>query len=328
MATPTAPPFRVAYLILSHHRPELVEALAERVLQLSPGGSVIVHHDGSAPTLPWAGVAPPRVHFVERTRVLWGDWSIVEASLRLLRYGVEELDASWFVFLSGEDRPVVDLARWEREMESADIDGLVPARVVDRKPSFGRAPTAGDINFVRYSYRWRPLPPVNGMARGVVDLARRVSRYAQPLFKIEYTDRRDGFFLGLPRRRRLPPGWALYTGPQWMAYGRRAAEAVLGADQMVVDWFRQTWIPDQSFFQSVLRNRSELILRDTPLTYVVPHATKKLRGDMILRLEDLSSIASSGATFARKFDVSVDASVLAAIDAAIDAGGEEVEPIL
>jgi len=325
VATPTAPPFRVAYLILSHHRPDLVETLAERVLQLSPAGSVVVHHDVSAPSLPWSGVAPARVHFVERTRVLWGDWSIVEASRRLLRYAVDELDADWFVFLSGEDRPVVDLARWEREMQMAHIDGLVPARLVDRRPSFGRAPTAGDINFVRYSYRWRALPPVAGVARRGVDLARRVSRYTQPLFKIEYTDRRDRFFLALPRRRSLPPGWLFYTGPQWMAFGRRAAGVVLDADETVVEWFRQTWIPDQSFFHSVLHNRPELVLRQTPLTYVVPHATKKLRGDMILRHDDLGSIESSGAAFARKFDVAVDAAALAAVDASVDAAASHNE---
>ena len=147
--------------------------------------------------------------------------------------------------------------------------------------------------------------------------ARRVSRYAQALFKIEYSGRRDRFFLALPRRRRLPPGWTLYSGPQWLAGGRRAAAALLGADHGVVDWYRQTWIPDQSFFHTVLHNTPDLVLRQDHLTYVVPFATKARRGDMVLRLEDLEAIRASGAAFARKFDPGVDADILAALDAVI-----------
>ena len=217
MDTPT---FRVAYLILSHQRPQQVVALAERILSLSPHGQVVVHHDAAAATTPWDGAPPPRVHLLARTRVLWGDWSMVETSLRLLRFAAEELDADWCAFLSGDDRPVVNLARWERTIQSAAIDGLVPATVVDRKPVFGRAPTAGDVNFVRYSYRWRELPPVSGLTRRAVALARRVSRYAQPLFKIEFTDRRDRFFVGVPRRRRLPP-----VGPSTAARSGWPADA-------------------------------------------------------------------------------------------------------
>jgi hypothetical protein len=318
---PTETPFRVAYLILSHRRPEQVEALADRILAMSPHGEIVVHHDVAAPDVPWSGAPPARVHMLERTPVLWGDWSIVAASLRLLRFAQDDLDADWCVFLSGEDRPVVDLARWEGAVQAAGIDGLVPARAVTRKPAFGRRPTAPDINYVRYSYRWRPLPPVRGVSRRAVNVARRISRYAQPLFKIEYTNRRDRFFLAFPRRRRLPPGWVIYTGPQWVACGRRAIDTLLRADDAVIEWYRETWIPDQSFFHTVLHNHPGLVLSDTPLTYVVPYATKRRRGDMVLRMEDFEAIESSGAAFARKFDPEVDAEILGAVDAAIMAEG-------
>ena len=312
----------VAYLILSHHRPPQVEALAQRILGLSRRAAVVIHHDAAADDIPFAGGAPPRVHLVPRQRVLWGDWSIVEASLSLMRYAVDELDASWCAFLSGEDRPVVDLERFERDLLASDLDGLVPARALVRRPVLGRAPTAEDINFVRYRYRWRALPPVTGGGRRAVEAARRVSRYAAPLFKIEYTARRDRYFLALPRRRRLPAGWVLYSGPQWIACARRAAQVLLDADPAVVDWFRHTWIPDQSFFHTVLHNRDDLVLSDRPLTYVVPFATKRERGDMVLRLEDLDAIRASGAAFARKFDPAVDAAVLRALDDAVDTVAE------
>lgn len=313
-------PWHVAYLVLSHDHPEQVEALAARVLELSATGDVVVHHDARAGALPWGGAPPPRAHLVERTAVWWGDWSVVDASLRLVRFAAESLDADWFVFLSGQHRPVVDLAEWERTLAAADIDGLVPAKPITTRPSWGRRPTAPDINYVRYAYRWRSLPPPTGRAaRVALETARRLSRYAQPMFKIEYAPRRQRWFVGVPRRRRVMKDWTLYTGTQWIAFGRGAARVVLEVDPAIVDWYRQTWIPDQSFFQTVLHNQPGLILRDTPVTYVPPMRLARARPDwMALRREDLPDIQASGAAFARKFDTSVDAEILPLIDAAID----------
>jgi hypothetical protein len=309
-------PPRVAYLVLSHKNPGQVEALADRILELSPAGEVVVHHDAAAVDVPWNGSPPARIHLVERMRVLWGDWSLVEASLRLLRFAADTLDAEWFVFASGDDRPVRDLAAWEREVASSGADGLVPARELVSRPAFGRRPTADDLNYVRYAHRWRVLPRIG---RGVLELARRISRYVQPLCKIEYSDRRDRWFLGVRRRRRLPAGWALYAGSQWMAFDRRAAEILLSVDGSVTAWFRHTWIPDQGYFQTVLGNQDSLRLRDDLLTYVVPHSAVKRADWMVLRAEDLDAIRRSGAAFARKFDPAVDPAVLPAIDASIDA---------
>ena len=88
---------RFAYLILSHKEPRQVEVLAARILELSPHGQVVVHHDLDSDDLPWGGRPPDRVNFVPRTRILWGDWSIVDATSRMVRFALEELHADWFV---------------------------------------------------------------------------------------------------------------------------------------------------------------------------------------------------------------------------------------
>ena len=79
---PEAPCF--AYMLLTHRDPQHVEELARRILDLSPACHVVIHHDMAAGDLPWEGRPPDRVHFVERGRVLWGDWSIVAATLRMV----------------------------------------------------------------------------------------------------------------------------------------------------------------------------------------------------------------------------------------------------
>lgn len=309
-----------AYLVTSHGDPQRVQSLTERLLELSPRGHVVVHHDATSPAVPWGGRPPDRVHLVDPVPVQWGDWSVVEATLRLVRYARESLDARWMATLSGHDRPLVDLARWEHEVEASGVDGVVSARPITKRPKFGRRPTADDLSFVRYAYRWRALAaPGSGSGRRALEAVRRVSRFAQPLFKIEYAPRRDQWFLGTPRRWTLPPAWALYSGSQWLALGARAADCVLDAPADVVSWFEQTWIPDQAFIHTVVYNHAELALRNEHLTYVAPQALARTRRDwMVLRGDDLSAIEASGAVFARKFDPTVDEAIVGLVDALVD----------
>ena len=82
----------VAYLLLTHKDPHQVMALADRIHALSPTSHIVVHHDAKADTLPWDGVPPQWAHLVERVPVEWGDWSIVEATLRMFRFAHEELE--------------------------------------------------------------------------------------------------------------------------------------------------------------------------------------------------------------------------------------------
>ncbi len=318
----------VAYLVMSHGSTERVESLTERLLELSPGGHVVVHHDASSGEVPWGGRPPHRVHPVEAVPVRWGDWSVVEATLRLVRYARQSLDARWMATLSGHDRPVVDLARWERDVRASGVDGIVSARPITKHPVVGRRPTADDLNFVRYAYRWRALPaPGRGPGRLALEAVRRVSRFAQPVFKLEYAPRRGRWFLGTPRRWGLPPGWTIHSGPQWLALGARAADCVLDAPNGVVSWFEQTWIPDQAFVHTVVYNHPELTLRNERLTYVAPQALAKARADwMVLRSDDFSDIEASGAVFARKFDPSLDASILGLLDALVDRSRRDSSP--
>jgi hypothetical protein len=311
---------RVAYLLMSHKNPAQVEALAARVLELSGGGQVVVHHDGATAEPPWGGRPPDGVHLVDPLPVKWGDWSLVEAALALLRFAQEQLEAQWCVFLSGEDRPVMDLAAWEASLPSSGVDGYVDAHVLDTRPRLGRPPNAVDLNYARYALRWRTvLSNRHPLMRRILGPARRVSRYLQPVVKIEYASRRQAWMVGWYRRRRLPPGWNLYCGSQWMALGRRAVDVLLSTEPWVTDWFRQTWIPDQGYFHTVLYNHPELKLSPKPLTYFVPHVGKKQEAWMFLRAADADAITRSGAVFARKFDPAVDAEVIDLLDAVVDA---------
>jgi core-2/I-Branching enzyme len=318
-ATPSSRPFQVAYLLLTHKEATDVEGLVERLLQLSPGGQVVIHHDAGAASIPWDGDPPDRVHLAPRSHVRWGDWSMVEAMLRLVRFALDELGADWLVFVSGEDRPVVDLAAWEAEIAGAGIDGIVPALALPSRLRFGRAHRDENFFLARCVHRWRVVrQPRRRMGQRALGVAFRAGWWMHPLFKLEFANPREAWAVGVPRRRGAMRGVTFHKGPQWIALSSEAARPVLDVDPAFPAWFKRSWIPDETYFHTILYNTPELVLRNAILTYRRPAPPRPYPNWMRLEPEDLDDLWRSGAVFARKVDSMGHPEVLAAIDAAVD----------
>ncbi len=232
---------RFAYMLLTHKDPEHVEELTQRVLDLSPAGHVVIHHDLAADSLPWQGKPPARVHFVDRGRVLWGDWSIVEADAQDDPLRPRRLGADWYVMLSGEHRPVVDLSQWERATMAAEADAFVEAQPLPPALHFGRGDEDANRFLARCLHRWVTINPpacgqrtrpwaCSGRCRGT---SSRCTRSSTP------TGATRGSSLGHVRRGR-PKGTTFYKGTQWIGFNRRSAGADPrdrpGHDRVVQAW--------------------------------------------------------------------------------------------
>jgi hypothetical protein len=305
--------------MLTHKDPQQVEALAARILELSPHSQVVVHHDLSSDDLPWGGRPPSRVHFVERDRIFWGDWSIVEATLRLVRFAVEELHADWFVVVSGEHWPVVDLRAWEESSAASGIDAFVEADPLPKRLRFGRADEGANMFLSRCLHRWVTMrQPRMAAAHRAVGGVFKVSLYIAPLITVEYSHRRESWFFGRPRARGHLKNWVFYKGSQWIAFNSRAAETVLQTDPAVTDWFRHGHIADETYLHTVLRHAEDLVVTSDVVTYVPMGFTPPRPKWMVLTFDHLPAIWNSGAAFARKVDLADRPEVIHALNAEVD----------
>lgn len=97
---------RIAYLILAHNNPAHLQRLTRRLQ--APGVSFHIHIDAKSDLAPFAGLASPSVHFCEqRVSCLWGDVSLIKATLVLMRSAAAARpDADYFVLLSGACYPL------------------------------------------------------------------------------------------------------------------------------------------------------------------------------------------------------------------------------
>lgn len=310
-----------AYLLLTHKAAPGVEDLTDRLRHLSPTCHVVVHHDSRSAEVPWAGQPPPGTHLVDRGPVDWGGWTMIVATLRLLRYATDRLDAGWFVLLSGQHRPVVDLSSWEALTAGSGADAIVDAVALPARLRFGPGDREANQFLARSVHQWRLMPrPRWEPAHRAVGALSKLSRWAHPVTKLEYVHRRDAWAWGLHRSASPVRGWTFYRGSQWLVLNRRAADAILRVDPGVVDWFSRSWIPDETFLQTLLHNTPGLSIRTAPVTYVLDRP-KRPGPDpewMRLDLDDLPDVWASGAPFARKVDQISRPWVIDAIDRAVD----------
>jgi hypothetical protein len=309
-----------AYLLLSHKDPDKVEALAQRILTLSPSAHVVVHHDLTGGPAPWAGGPPARVHLVERTNVEWGGWSIVEATLRMIRFAQEQLHSRWMVVISGEHWPVTDLAAWEAKVVASGADALMPTEVLPPRLRFGTRDPDANRDLARCRLRWfRVRRPRSAAVQKAVAALSKLSDRTHPVFKLEFSLRNESWFVGVPRRSGPVRGWDLYKGSEWVAFNARSAAVLLQADPRVTSWFEHSHIPDESYFQTLVHRDGRLSVDRSVVTWVPPQPPTPTHGWMLLKDEELPLVSASGAAFARKLDPDRNPEVLAAIDARVDA---------
>jgi hypothetical protein len=128
----------------------------------------------------------------------------------------------------------------------------------------------------------------------------------------------DRFYIDWPRpvgirplpqiRRRLPAGVTWYGGSQWMTLSREACVYLTHsrAAQRMRRFYRHTFIPDESFFQTALLNSP---LRDT----VINDHRRAIQWQphiVTYTLEHRDLLLNSDAWYARKFDDDVDPVIL------------------
>jgi len=222
---------KIAYLILAHGNPR---HLARLVAALSSSrADFFVHIDRKSDILPFAEIQGQAIHYSDtRIPVYWGDYSIVEATLILLRCAFDwAKNFDRFVLLSGADYPVRTSAHIERFFEmNSDVEFMNLVAM----PCDAAGKPISRLN----TYTFRPQD-------GVV---RRFARKALVKLKV------------LPRHRdhqACLAGLKPYAGSTWWALTRDAVQHVIDFTdnkREIVDFFKNTSIPDESFFQTILGN--------------------------------------------------------------------------
>jgi hypothetical protein len=275
---------RIAYLVLAHENPKHLRRLIDSLD--SPAADFFVHLDRKSRTEDFAHIRGEHVHFTRRrVPVHWGDFSIVEATIQLLRDALAHSPrVERLVLISGADFPVRS-ARYIEEFFDRHRDEefmhMIPMPSEEENKPLSR--------LTQYKAR-RGAARINWLIRAAFVRLGAISNERD--YKAHL--------------RSLEP----FAGSQWWALSRRACEYILefiDRERRVVKFFRHTHCPDESLFHTILGNSAFRDSMRRELTYADWSAggpSPALISDAHLeRLRDPAAARPEGAEilFARKF---------------------------
>ncbi|NOD78258.1 MULTISPECIES: DUF5928 domain-containing protein [unclassified Ruegeria] len=225
---------KIAYILLCHKDPEAIIAQAEQLT--AAGDCMAIHFDARANTAAYDQIRSalrenPNVTFAaKRIKCGWGEWSLVHATLNALKAAVEAFPrATHFYMLSGDCMAIKTAEYTHRFLDDRDKD------FIESHDFF-------ESNWIK-----------TGMKEDRLIYRHHFNERTQPkLFYSAYEmQKRFGLTRGIPEDLQI------MIGSQWWCLRRRTVEKILDFLRQrrdVIRFFSTTWIPDETFFQTLVRH--------------------------------------------------------------------------
>jgi len=225
---------KIAYILLCHKDPEAIIQQAEQLT--AAGDYMAIHFDASAEPEAYVLIRNalnhnPNITFVrKRIKCGWGEWSLVQATLLAVEAAIEEFPrATHFYMLSGDCMAVKTAKYAHQYLDENDRDFIESFDFFDS--DWIKTGMKEERLIYRHYFNERTHKT---LFYGAIELQKR---------------------LGL--RRAIPSDIQVQIGSQWWCLRRRTIEWILDLSRSrrdVMQFFRTTWIPDETFFQTLVRH--------------------------------------------------------------------------
>lgn len=225
---------RIAFILLCHKNPAAIVAQATQLT--AAGDYVAIHFDASAPAEDYRAIQtalsdnPAVVYAKRRVKCGWGEWSLVQATLNTLAAAADAFPrATHFYMVSGDCMPIKSAAFAHHMLDHNDAD------YIESYDFF-------DSDWIKTGFREERL-----IYRHYFNERTQKRRFYAAL----------GFQEKLGITRKIPADIQVMIGSQWWCLRRQTIEAVLSFTKErrdVIRFFAATWIPDETFFQTLVRH--------------------------------------------------------------------------
>jgi len=218
---------KIAFLIAAHDSPSHLKLLVEALV--SSQHEIFIHIDHNSDIKTFAKIEHENVHFLSRrTKVYWGGFSQVKATLLLITEAVKFGSFDYFVLLSGKDYPT---------RSNNFIDDFFE---INTNSNF--------INVVQM--------PGNGKSLDRIENFYFEQSIRFPLFRKIITYLAKVF----PLKRKIPRkgnSYIPYGGSTWWALNEGAIQYIMQfieRNPVFANFFKYSHCPDEMFFQTILAN--------------------------------------------------------------------------
>ncbi|KIC46249.1 glycosyl transferase [Ruegeria sp. ANG-S4] len=225
---------RIAFILLCHKDPDAIIAQAQQLT--AAGDCMAIHFDARAHSEDYARIQQaladnPNVTFAaKRIKCGWGEWSLVQATLHALDAATEAFPrATHFYMLSGDCMAIKTAEYAHHFLDENDVD------FIESHDFF-------ESDWIKTGMKEDRL-----IYRHYFNERTQASRF--------YTSYEVQKKLRLTRE--IPHDIQVMIGSQWWCLRRRTVELIqvfLRERRDVIRFFSTTWIPDETFFQTLVRH--------------------------------------------------------------------------
>ena len=241
---------KIAYILLCHKDPDAIIQQAEGLTAV--GDYMSIHFDARARPEHYRRIRTaladnPNVTFAtKRIRCGWGEWSLVQASLYAVEAAAEAFPrATHFYMLSGDCMAIKTAEHAHQFLDDNDVDYIE------------------SFDFFESDWIKTGMKEDRLIYRHLFN-----ERKHKWLF---YASVRAQRKMGLDRQ--VPADIQVMIGSQWWCLRRRTIEWILDFTHQrrdVMRFFRTTWIPDETFFQTLVHHLvPENEIRTRNLTFLM-----------------------------------------------------------
>jgi hypothetical protein len=283
---------RIAYLILAHKDPELLDRLVSKLS--NPDADIYIQLDNKADINEFKHIEnSENINFIDkRIDTFWGNYSIIDATLTGFKQILNtNKNYTHINLLSGQDYPLKSAQEIQDFLfANSDKTFMRLLSISDNEWLQGKE------RIMKYSFGdFRLLPGKYSLQR----LANTI----------------------LPDRK-LPLKLKAYGGSQWLTITPECALYTinyLNNNPKLKRFFRATWAIDEIFFQTILMNSplKHKLVNDS-LRFIEQQGNSR---PTVFTINEAESLIGSGKFFARKFDQQVDSQILDYLDTATKQAG-------
>jgi alr4323 protein len=296
---------QINYIILTHKSPIQLERLISKLDDEDI--NFFIHIDAKTNIEPFKYLEKDNVIFLEdRIDVIWGDFSIVQATLNAMKSIIEHKDQGYTILLSGQDYPIKSNQKIKEYLsKNQDFDFINYAKIDTVWKRYRERIVARKINFsskkkdfsVIYS-----IFDIHSLFEFCI-LGYNILKFFIHSPLKNYTK----LFSALFTKRKIPIS-TQYGGWAWWAFRYNTIKEIFNLIEKrrdVVAYYKECLLPDEMFFQTLIHliPNYDLKIKDT-ITYTnwgKGKAVSPITFDEN-NLEELLQ-QPSNKLFARKFDI-------------------------
>lgn len=271
------------YLILAHKNPEQLHDLVDTLQD--ENNYFVIHVDNKTDIKPFLHLASENVFFCKkRINVTWGGFSQILATIELIKtFKSIGLQPDYIHLLSGQDFPIKDNKTIQAYFKKNKGRNFI------KVSSLPYSNWTGNKGMDRITYKWLIDETGWNRARELVDIQRQRNM-----------------------TRKYPDDYKPFGGSQWWSLTCECMDYIIAESvpgNVLFDFYRNTYIPDEMYFQTLLMNSSlkETLTMTHNLRYIDWHTGPEC--PRILRMSDYETLKQSDALFARKFDDTINSQI-------------------